>query len=120
MKVSINILILFIRFVDRDMVMRFMGGGIGHKATNAFTQAFAREARNLSMNDDPPDDENLGEDKDEEAGDSEVEDYGYVIESEAEQGHGDEEDAEDEDLGGEDGEEPWEMNDVQAEGFDEL
>jgi hypothetical protein len=115
------------------MVMRFMGGGVGHKATNVFTQVFAREARNLSTNlncidGEPLEDENAAEDSREEAGDSdsdaeleleeELEDYGYVIESELESEDGDEED--DEDLGGEDGEEPWEMDDVQAECFDDL
>jgi hypothetical protein len=48
----------------------------------------------------------------------EEEDYGYKIvsdKSEAEDG-----DSEDGDMGAEDGEEPWEMGDLQAEGFDEL
>ena len=98
-----------------------MGGGIGHKATNAFTQAFAHEARNWEMN--PVDeitieDENEAEDWEEEAGDVVEQDYGYVIDSDDE--NSDEEDEDDEDLGGEDGEELWEMDDVHAEGFDDL
>lgn len=100
--------------------MRFMGGGIGHKSTNTFTQGFADEARNIStysVDDDPLEDENNSEGEDfEEAEGMEEENYGYVIESEAEEGAEEEE----EDLGGEDGEEPWEMGDVQAEGFDDL
>jgi hypothetical protein len=32
----------------------------------------------------------------------------------------DEQDEDGEDLGGENGEEPWEMDDIQAEGFDDL
>jgi hypothetical protein len=71
----------FFRFVDRDMVMRFMGGGVGHKATNAFTQVFAREARNLSadpVDNDPLEDENQEKDL-EGAGNVEEEDYGYVV-----------------------------------------
>ena len=52
----------------------------------------------------------------EEAGN--VVDYGYVIHSDEESSDKEEED--DKDLGGEDGEEPWEMDDVQAEGFDDL
>lgn len=103
------------------MVMRFMGDGVGHKATNAFTQALAREAWNLStdpVDDDPLQDENQGEG--EEASEAEEEDYGYVSGSAEEELEGGEEDEEDEDLGGEDGEEPWEMDDVQAEGFDNL
>jgi len=33
------------RFVDRDMFMRFRGGGVGHKATNSFTTAFCQDAQ---------------------------------------------------------------------------
>ncbi len=103
------------------MVMRFMGGGIGHKSTNTFTQKFAHDARNFSTNsvdDDLLEDENDSEGEDfEEAEGVEEENYGYVIESEAEEGA---EEEEEEDLGGEDGEEPWEMGDIQAEGFDDL
>ena len=90
-----------------------MGGGVGHKAMNAFTRVFAREARNWEtdpIDDIPLEDENEGEDLEEEAEDVVEEDYGYVIDSDDE--NSDEED--------EDGEEPWEMDDVQAEGFDEL
>jgi len=101
------------------MVMRFMGGGVGHKATNAFTQAFACEARNLLA--DPVDDDSLedgNQDKDlVGAGDVEEEDASDS-EDLAEEGAEDEEEGED--LGGEDGEEPWEMDDIQAEGFDNL
>ena len=121
------------------MVMRFMGGGVGHKATNAFTQVFACEARNLLA--DPVDDDSLedgNQDKDlegagnveEEAGNVEKEagnvtveeedDYGYVVESESEDEGGGEDDEEEDAIGGEDGEEPWEMDDIQAEGFDDL
>ena len=103
------------------MAMRFMGSGVGHKATNAFTQAFAREARNWEtdpIDNVPLEGENEAEDWEEEAGDVVEEDYGYVIDSGDE--NSDEENEDDEDLGGEDGEEPWEMDDVQAEGFDDL
>jgi len=37
--VSDHILHAF-RFADRDLFMRFRGGGVGHKATNSFTQLF--------------------------------------------------------------------------------
>jgi hypothetical protein len=47
----------------------------------------------------------------------EEEDYGYQIVSDSEAEDGDSEDG---DMGAEDGEEPWEMGDLQAEGFDEL
>jgi hypothetical protein len=109
------------------MVMRFMGGGVGHKATNAFTQVFACEAQNLPVLADPQavDDDSLedgNQDKDlEGAGDAEEEDYGYVVsDSEDLEEEGAEDEEEGEDLGGEDGEEPWEMDDIQAEGFDDL
>jgi hypothetical protein len=101
------------------MMMRYMGGGIGHKATNTFTQVFAREAQNFLTNridGEPQEDDARELSLREETGDSDgEEDYGYVIESESEEG-----DEEEEELGGEDGEEPWEMDDIQAERFDEL
>ena len=70
------------------------------------------------VDDVPLEDENEAEDLEEEAKDVVEEDYGYVIDSNDE--NSDEEEEDDEDLGGEDGEEPWEMDDVQAEGFDDL
>jgi hypothetical protein len=76
-------------------------------ATNAFTQAFAHEARIWEANpvdDVPLEDENEAEDLEEEAGDVGEEDYRYVIDSDDESS--DEEEEENEDLGGEDGEEP--------------
>ena len=50
------------------------------------------------------------------------EDYRYVINKSDDELNSNEEneDHDDEDLGGEDGEEPWEMDDIQAEGFDDL
>ena len=45
------------------------------------------------------------------------EDYTYVINSDDE--NSDEEDEDNKDLG-EDGEEPWEIDDVQSEGFNDL
>ena len=98
-----------------------MGGSVGHKAMNAFTQALAHEARNWEtdpIDDVPLEGENEAEDWEEEAGDVVEEDYGYVIDLDDENSDGEDED--DEDLGGEDGEEPWEMDDVQAEGFNDL
>jgi len=97
-----------------------MGSGIRRKATSAFTQAFARETWNWETNpidDVPLEDENEAEDLEEDAGDVVEEDYKYVINLDDENS-----DEDDKDLGGEDGEEPWEMpaDDVQAEGFDDL
>ena len=101
------------------MAMQFMGGGIGHKATNAFTQAFAHEAWNWEKNPVPLEHKNEAEDLEEEVGDMVEEEYGYVINESDNKLNSDEEDEDDENLGGEDGEEPWEMDDVQAEGFDD-
>ena len=47
-------------------------------------------------------------------------DYGYVVENESEDEGGGEDDEEEDAIDGEDGEEPWEMDDIQAEGFDDL
>ena len=105
------------------MAMWYMGGGIGHKATNAFTQAFACEAQNLETNPNdnvPLEHENEAKDLEEEVGDMVEEDYGYVINESDDELNSDEEDEDDKDLGGEDGEEPWEMDDIQAEGFNDL
>ena len=33
-------LLFTIRFVDRDMMMRFRGGGVGHKSTREVTDHF--------------------------------------------------------------------------------
>ena len=98
---------LLIGFIDHDMAMQFMGGGIGHKATNAFTQAFACEVQNWEMNpvdNIPLEDKNEAEDLEEGVGDVVEEDYRYVINSDNE--NSDEEDEDDKDLGREDGDEP--------------
>ncbi|PPQ73255.1 hypothetical protein CVT24_009970 [Panaeolus cyanescens] len=75
-------------FVDRDMFMRFMGGGIGHKATNPYTTsllpAFLQSSAQQSAPADPADNEgedvvlegipvpgNIGEEEDPEADDTE-------------------------------------------------
>ena len=47
---------------------------------------------------------------------AEEEDYGYSIEDNEDEGENDEVD----DMGAEDGEEPWDMNDLEAEGYGEL
>lgn len=109
------------RFVDRDMFMRFRGGGIGHKAMWDALAKISKEFHNLF---DDGDDEpiasggniNINEDEedDDEGEDSQEEDDGDET---------DEDKAEDEvdgdELGPEDGEETWE--DVQdAEGYAPL
>src|SRR5271168_863041 len=101
-----------VRFVDRDMFMRFRGGGIGHKATQERTQAFSRKSTDIVMRDlDRANWENVGSDT---GGDSEEEGDN---EDEPLEGHDDLDELE---LGGEDGEEPWEMDEVEAEGYGQL
>ena len=53
------------RFVDRDMVMRYRGGGIGHKSTRRATDFFKNDRHPLGIehpngsdNDDDDDDDN--------------------------------------------------------------
>lgn len=50
---------------------------------------------------------------------SEREDYRYELGSDAED-EGDDEDNDEANSGPEDGEEPWEVDDLHAEGYDEL
>ena len=111
------------RFVDRDMFMRFFGAGIGHKATNKYTDdAFRKDvlamANATQSNTDPIVDSDLQIPDSEEAQLAEEQDYGYEIDGELES----EDDVEDDgaDLGAEDGEEPWDVDDLQAEGYDDL
>lgn len=113
------------------MFVRFLGSGVGHKATNSFTSSLRPEFDKRStfeMNDggidDGPEKANEeDEEKDDEAGmDSEDEDWGYKSEilsvsEDDEEGEGG---WEDEDSGAEDGEEPWGMGDDEAEGYAEL
>ena len=115
------------RFVDRDMFMRFFGGSIGHKATNKYTAALREDAlamvnaQSTSAASAIVEDEVqvVDELESEEARLAEKSDYGYELGSDAE----DEDyvsDDNDANLGAEDGEEPWEMDDLHAEGYDEL
>ena len=119
-------LIFFHRFVDRDMIMRFRGGGVGHTSTRAATNIFKADRDVLDMksgqNKGPPtvtepynvedqDDEDMGEvfledsdveiDDEGELSESEVVDYRYELEEE----EGEEEGPGDEDNDGEGGEE---------------
>jgi hypothetical protein len=89
------------------MFMRFRGGGIGHKSTQERTQVFEQQSHILP----PEDDEAVvdGVDSGEEPEESEEE-------NDEEELSGDE-DRDDEICGGEDGEEPWDENEVEAEGY---
>lgn len=97
----------FARFVDRDMFMRFRGGGIGHKSTQERTQVFEQQSHVL-----PPEDDEIvvdGIDSEEEPEESEEENYDEL--SSGDEGR------DDEIGGGEDGEEPWDEDDLEAEGY---
>ena len=104
--------LLFARFVDRDMFMQFRGRGIGHKSTQERTQVFEHQSHVL-----PLDDEEAlavdGVDSEEEPEESEEENDDESLEF---SGDG----AEEDEMGGEDGEEPWDDDDVEAEGYAQL
>jgi hypothetical protein len=100
--------------------MRFRGGGVGHKATNTHTSILQDTLENnpaASIND-VATAVNIVIDSDElDARLVEEEDYGYSV------GDGSEDENEDEevdDMGAEDGEEPWDMDDLEAEGYGAL
>ena len=103
--------------------MRFLGGGIRHKATNRYTAALRSDA--LAMANVTAMQPSIGavfEDLPIPDGPDalleEEQDYGYELGSESEDDEGPYE--EDGDLGAEDGEEPWEVDDLHALGYDEL
>jgi hypothetical protein len=104
------------------MFMRFFGTGIGHKATYNHTAALRKDAlamAHMQSTYSATEDEFPSEVEGPEAQFSEKEDYGYELGSDAED-EGDEEDDGDANLGAEDGEEPWEVDDLHAERYDDL
>jgi len=77
-------------------------------------------AAELSTNNDQNDND-TGIDLDNDDLEAEEMDYGYRSETlEEDEEEEEEEEEEENDLGREDREEPWEMDDVQAEGFDKM
>lgn len=111
------------RFVDCDMFMRFFGAGIGHKATYKYTGAFRKDmlamASVVQLNADTFID-HLGIPLEEDLL-AEEQDYGYEIGGGSEDEEGlDECEGDAADLGAEDGEKPWDVDDLHAEGYDEL
>jgi hypothetical protein len=102
------------------MFMRFFGAGVGHKATNRYTAALRNDALAMA-NVMQPSTGSVFEDlpiPDGADALEEEQDYGYELGSESEDNEGPDE--EDGDLGAEDGEEPWEVDDLHALGYDEL
>jgi hypothetical protein len=94
------------------MFMRFRGGGIGHKSTQERTRVFEQQSHIL-----PPElDEALAVDDGVDSEDSEEE---SEEENEAEE-LSDDEARGDEMGGGEDGEEPWDEDVVEVEGYAQL
>ncbi|KAF8810798.1 hypothetical protein BYT27DRAFT_7253415 [Phlegmacium glaucopus] len=102
-------------FVDRDMIMRFRGGGVGHLSTRAATDIFKNDRDSLdkksqqsrkepNMEEDGEDEmdtadsggESEREEVDEEGqvSESELFDYGYQLESESEEEEEEEEERE--------------------------
>jgi hypothetical protein len=107
------------------MFMRFFGAGVGHKATNKYTDAFRKDAlvmaNTTQLNTDPIVGSDLQIPDSEEAQLAEEQDYGYEIGGDSEDDESlDELEDDGADLGAEDGEEPWDMDDLYVEGYDEL
>lgn len=96
--------------------MRFHGGGVGHKATNRSTVYQDARENNPNDVDTVSTTENAVIDN-EDARLVEEEDYGYLVEDDDDD-EGDDEEVDD--MGAEDGEEPWDMNDLEAEGYGKL
>lgn len=113
-------LYLFIRFVDRDMFVRYLGYGIGHKSTNEFTRGmrpmyygdYDINEEDIEVNDEVP----ITEEQAAVMEQSE-EEYDNEHEEQEEDGRVEEED---EGFEGEDGEEPWDMGDEEAVGYAEF
>jgi hypothetical protein len=100
--------------------MRFRGGGVGHKATRERTERMSQETDTIVP------DENVDnfEDESESMGDGEQSEEDEAS-SGSDVGEGDHDEAEargdvgelDDDFDGEDGEEPWEIDEYTAEGY---
>jgi hypothetical protein len=104
------------------MFMRFFGAGIGHKATYKYTGAFRKDVlamASVTQSNDVADTfvNHLGIPREEDLL-AEEQDYGYDIGSGSEDEEGfDDCEGDAADLGAEDGEEPWDVDDL---GYDEL
>ena len=98
------------------MFMRFRGGGIGHKSTQEHTRVFEQQFHNLP----PETDEALvvdGVDSEQETDSEDSEDEDDEVLVEDDELSGDEADEMD---GGEDGEEPWDEDEVYTERYAQL
>ena len=96
------------RFSDRDLMMRFRGGGVGHKATREATDFFRKDCDRLDMQAIEPSDDDVEENAEEvalnhESGAEDVSDeehdYGYVRTDTEDSEEDSEEEGTDEDFG---------------------
>ena len=93
--------------------MRFRGGGIGHKSTQERTQVFAQQSHILPWEDEEAlvvDSVDSEQETESEESNDEMEDEECQLE----------EVLADEMGGGEDGEEPWDEDELEAEGYAQL
>jgi len=108
----------FSRFVDRDMLMQFRGGGVGHKATHEHTETMSQETNAIDPEENEDDADfvqQVGEvvqSSEEEESDlgeenSDEEDQDEEDESEEDNFDGEDE-SEGDNFDGEDEDEPWE------------
>lgn len=104
--------------------MRFLGGGIGHKFTNPFTELFGIDSRNAALSTNARDNDWVDEDDNMDAEDDiravEEQENGYLIDDDDDEPNSGEDDEDETLLGPEDGEEPWGIDDLEAEGMAEL
>ena len=107
----------FSRFVDSNMFMQFRGGGVEHRATRECTDPISQEADTTIPNENEDNFEvnSLGNGEQLEENESS---------SESDIGEGDQDEAEtmkdvgiEEEFDGEDGEEPWGIDEYTAEGY---
>jgi hypothetical protein len=122
------------RFADRDWIMRFRGGGVGHRATRTATNKFKKDRHRLDISNKSDDamevDEeqaeqggldSIGENLDAEVDENELEDYGYAHASASEDEElGDEQEQGGEDEGGSEEEDDGEQGELEQLGFADL
>jgi len=101
--------------VDRDIFVRFLGGGVGHMATNTYTARLRPKYHDVATSND-------ADNKEDNGGENMPVDDGWDSEHGGSESEGDNSDTsgnEDDglDYNGEDREEPWDVDDTDALGF---
>lgn len=96
------------RFSDRDLVMRFRGGGVGHKSTRQATDFFKKDRDrldmtrpNVSYDEDVDEEDSEVFSEEEHVDEDEEEDFGYVRD-ESDESEGELAEAQDDEFGPED------------------